>query len=251
MKQVLVVGGGGGLGRTLVQRLLDQEYQVIVAGRTRPPQENVRRFYEIDASSVDWLALYRIIEEDTASPVDAIIFVAGNAVFGRTSLIPLERARQTMELNFWACTNSARSAAEYWDQKGQAGKFVAILSIVARKAVPFEAYYAASKAAAGRFLECLQLEYAQRNVEFVCAYPGTLKTPFRRQAEWYGLKPADGDGGADLQKTAEAIVKLLAGSRKTRVIGWRERSLDFAERILPGLYDRVVLQPRVRRMLRQ
>lgn len=251
MKQVLIVGGAGGLGSALVQSLLDQNYQVTVAGRTRPPQEHICKFYPVDATSVDWPVLYRTIEEDTHGSIDAVIFVAGTAVFGKTPLIPLERARQTMELNFWACTTAARAAAEYWDSKGQTGRFVAILSIVARKAVPFEAYYAASKAAASRFLECLQLEYAHKKLEFVCAYPGTLKTPFRRQAEWYGFEPAYGYEGAELHKTAEAVVKLLTGLRKTKVIGWRERSVDLAERIFPGLYDRLVLQPRVRRLLRQ
>jgi len=250
MKQVLIVGGGGGLGSALVQRLLDQGYDVIVAGRTRPNEERLRRFYSADVANADWPVLYRSIEEDTGRRIDAVIFVAGTAVFGKTPLIPLERARQTMDLNFWACTTAARSAAEYWDGQGHAGKFVAILSIVARKAVPFESYYAASKAAASRFLECLQLEYAHTKMEFVCAYPGTLQTPFRRKAEWYGIEPVGGYEGANPHKTAEAVIKLLAGLRKNKVIGWRERGVDLAERILPGLYDRLVLQPRVRKLLR-
>jgi NAD(P)-dependent dehydrogenase (short-subunit alcohol dehydrogenase family) len=250
MKQIVVVGGGGGLGGAIVRQLLDQNYKVVVAGRTKPGDERLRKFYGIDPASVEWPSLYQTIEEETGAPVDAVIFVAGTAVFGKTPLIPLERARQTLELNFWACTTAARAAAERWDSNGQAGKFVAILSIVARRAVPFEAYYSASKAAASRFLECLQLEYGHKNMEFVCALPGTLRTPFRRQAEWYGFAPACGDEGADVGKTAEAVINLLTGRRKTRVIGWRERSIDLADRVFPGLYDRVVLQGRVRRLLK-
>jgi short-subunit dehydrogenase len=179
-----------------------------------------------------------------------VIFVAGTGVFGKTVAIPLERARQTFELNFWACTTAARAAAEYWDDKKRAGKFLAILSIVARRAVPFEAYYSASKAAAARFLDCLRLEYGHKNIEFMCAFPGLLKTPFRSQVEWYGPKPALKDEGADVDRTARAVVKLLEGRRKARVIGWRERSIDLADRILPGLYDRAVLRKRVERLLK-
>ncbi len=250
MKQILLVGGGGGLGGALVKRLLEREYKLLVAGRTKPDDSRVQKFYPIDARSVDWRSFYLTIEKDAATPINAVIFAAGAAVFGKTLLVPLERARQTFELNFWGCTTAARAAAEYWDKKNQEGKFVAILSLVARRAVPFEAYYSASKAATARFLECLQLEYGHKRIQFVCAFPGLLRTPFRRRAEWYGIEPAFVDEGADIQKTAEAIVNLLEGKRRTRVIGWRERSIDLIDRLMPGLYDRAVLRPRVKRMLK-
>ncbi len=154
------------------------------------------------------------------------------------------------ELNFWACTTAARAVAEYWADKRLAGKFVAILSIAARRAVPFEAYYAASKAATARFLECLHLEYSHKKVEFICAYPGLLKTQFRHKAEWYGFEPTFADEGADVHKTAEAVVNLLKGKRKTQVIGWRERGIDLVDRFFPGLYDRTVLRKRVQKLLK-
>jgi short-subunit dehydrogenase len=250
MKQILLVGGAGGLGSALLRTLLERNYRLVVAGRTKPADERVRQFYPIDAASVDWPPFYTTVEKDAGAPLDAVIFVAGVAVFGKTPLVPLERARRTFELNFWACTTAARAAAEYWEEKNQPGKFLAILSLVARRAVPFEAYYSASKAATARFLECLQLEYRHKHIEFVCAFPGLLKTPFRRHSEWYGIEASSVDEGADIQKTAQAVVNLFEGKRSARVIGWRERSIDLVDRLTPGLYDRVVLQPRVRRILK-
>jgi len=250
VKQILVVGGGRGLGGALVKTLLDQGHKVVVLGRTEPADAlRIQKFYCIDATSVDWSSYYSTIERETAACIDAVIFVAGAAVFGNTNLIPLERARQMFELNFWTCTTAARGAAEYWAKKGQAGKFAAILSIAARRAVPFEAYYSASKAATARFLECLQIEYAHKKIEFICAFPGLLKTQFRHQAEWYGFEPTSADAGAEVHKTAQAIVNLLDGKRKTQVIGWRERSIDLADRLFPGLYDRAVLRKRVQKLL--
>jgi len=226
--------------------LLDQHYKIVVSGRTPPADQRIEKFYPIDARSVDWRSFYLTVEKETAAPINAVIFVAGAAVFGKTVLVPLERARHTFELNFWACATAASAAAEYWSEKNQAGKFVAILSIAARRAVPFEACYSASKAAAARFLECLQLEYGPKNIEFVCAFPGLLRTSFRRHAEWYGIEPAFLDEGADIQKTAKTVVELLKGERKARVIGWRERSIDLVDRLMPGLYDRVVLRHRIK-----
>jgi len=248
MKQILIIGGGGGLGKALVQESLDRNFQVVVAGRTKPSDPRVQKFYPTDAKDTDWGSIYPVIERE--APIDAVIFVPGTAVFGKTSRIPIESARRTFELNFWACTAAARAAAEFWSTNGRRGKFLAILSIAARRAVPFEAYYCASRAATARFLECLQLEYAHQHLEFLCAFPGLLRTPFRRNAEWYGLEPSFADEGADVQKTAQAIIHLLTGKRKTRVIGWRERSIDFADRLFPGLYDRTVLRTRTQRLLK-
>ena len=250
MKQVLVVGGGGGLGTALVKQLLDDGYKVFVAGQTKPIDERVSDFYRIELTNVDWPSLYCTIENKNVGPIDAIVFVAGSAVFGKTTLIPLPQAREIFELNFWACATAARTAAEYWETQKTPGKFVAVLSIAARRAVPFEAYYSASKAAAARFLECLQLEYADKKIEFLCAFPGTLKTGFRRRAHWYGLPAPSIDEGADVPATAKAVIKLLEGKRKTRVIGWRERTVDLADRVVPGLYERLLLRRRVRRLLK-
>jgi short-subunit dehydrogenase len=250
--RIVVVGGGRGLGSALVKNLLDHGHEVVVLGQTEPADASrIQKFYRMDATCVDWPSCYSKIEKETAAPIDAVIFVAGMGLFGKTSLTPVDRARQVFELNFWACTTAARAAAEYWSNKSRAGKFLCILSIAARRAVPFEAYYSASKAAAARFLECLQLEYAHEKIEFICAFPGLLKTQFRQQAEWFGFEPTFADEGAGIHETAQAVVNLLKGKRKSRVIGWRECTIDFADRIVPGLYDRTVLRRRVQNLLKK
>ncbi len=250
MRNVLVIGGSGGLGSELVRQLLDGGAQVVVAGRTRPAEERVRAFFELDATRADWAELYRTIEARTGAPLDAVVFVAGTSAYGRTALFPAARARSILELNFWALADAARAVAEHWAQARRPGTLVAVLSIAGRRAVPFEAFYSASKAAAARFLECLDLEYASRGIRFVAAFPGTLRTAFRRQAERYGIEPGPTVEGGDVGAAARAILRLLDGKRRARVIGWRERIIDLADHLAPGLYDRVALRRRVDRQLR-
>ena len=252
MKQILVVGGGTGLGGAVVKNLVEHGRKVVVVGRTKPsPELPVEKFYGLDAAAADWPSQFSTIEKETGDLIDAVIFVAGSGVFGKASLIPVERAREVFELNFWACAAAARAVAEYWASKGKTGKFVAILSIAALRAVPLESYYAASKTATSRFLECLQLEYGHKGIDFICVYPGLLNTGFRRTAEWYGLKPAFADEGADVHKTAQAVINLLEGRRRAQVLGWKERTITLLDRWLPGLYDRVVLRSRVKRLLNE
>ncbi len=246
MRQVLVVGGAGGLGAAVVRQLADDGVGVAVAGRSGGTDRRVRCARVIDATAVDWQELYASVEAEGGARLDGIVFVAGAAVFGRTARVPVERARRIFELNFWACTAAATAAAQHWRDHGRRGTFVAVLSVVARRAVPFEAHYAASKAAAGRFVECLHLEHEADGLRFLSVYPGMLRTPFRTAAEWFGLAPTGG-GGADARAVARAIVAVLRGRRRSRVIGWRERVIDLADRVAPELYDRAVLRRRVLR----
>ena len=250
MKQILVVGGGTGLGGALVKNLVERERRVVVLGRTKPADElRIQKFYALDGPTVDWPSFYSQAEAETGALIDAVIFVAGRGVFGKTGLVPVDRARHVFELNFWACAASARAAAEYWASRGKPGKFVAILSLAAIRAVPMESYYAASKAAAARFLECLQLEYGHKGIEFKCAFPGLLRTGFRSAAEWYGLKAAFAEEGADVHTTAQAVVDLLESKHNAQVIGWRERAIVLADRLFPGLYDRAVLRGRTEKLM--
>ena len=247
MRHVLVVGGAGGLGAAVVRRLVEARVAVSVAGRRRCALPGVRASRVVDATAADWEMLYEELDGAGAGPLDGIVFVAGAAVYGRTAQIPADRARRLFELNFWACAQAATAAARRWSARGAPGTFVGVLSLVARRAVPFEAHYAASKAAAARFLECLDLEHAAGGLRFVPVYPGTLRTAFRREAEWFGVAPADDGGGTEPADAARAIVAVLQGKRRTRVIGWRERTIDLADRLAPELYDRAVLRRRVQR----
>jgi short-subunit dehydrogenase len=251
MKQVLVVGGSGGLGTAIVRELIDRKLAPVVAGRSKCPDSRVRYSYVIDASVQDWGSFYVDIEKHTGSPIDAVVFVSGVGAFGQTSLFPQERARAMFELNFWACTTAAVRIAEHWSSRGRAGTFVGVLSLAARLAVPFEAYYAASKTAADRFLQCLDLEYTSKGIRFLSALPGVLNTPFRERAEWYGIEPSMTGQGTDVGMAARAIGKLLRGGRRARIIGWRERIIGFADRVAPGLYDYAILRRRVLRLQRQ
>jgi len=250
MKNIVVVGGSGGLGNAVVSRLLDRDYQVVVAGRSPAADPRIAEFHAIETVSAEWPQVYRAIERSTSAPIDAVVFVSGIAAYGKVAEIPSESARHMLELNFWSCASAAQAAGEYWVAKHRPGKFLAVLSIVARLGVPFESYYSASKAAAARFLECLDLEYGHHGIEFISAFPGTLKTPFRSRAQWYGLTPTQSDdAGAKPADTAQALLALLEGRRFSPVIGWRERVIDLAERLCPGLYNRAVQRDRVRRVL--
>jgi NAD(P)-dependent dehydrogenase (short-subunit alcohol dehydrogenase family) len=232
------------VGSAVARELRRRGARVTGAGRTPPDQGAVDLFLPLDLASADWAALFAAASKDR--PLDAIVYAAGLGAFGHTGAVPEEQGRAVFEINFWALTEAARAAATLWTRDGRPGTFLAVLSIAGRRAVPFEAYYGASKAAALRFLEVLDLETPE-SIRFVAAAPGLIRSPFRSRAAWYGMPEPATTGGASPEDTAVALCALLEGSRESRVIGWRELAIDLADRLAPGLYDRLVLRPRVAR----
>lgn len=241
-RHALVIAPHGGVGSAVARELRRRGARVSGAGRTDPGEGVVDAFHPIDLAGVDWAALYDRVA--AGGLLDAVVYAAGTAAFGQTAAISLEEARATFDVNFWAVAAAARTAATRWERDGTPGCFLAVLSIAGRRAVPFEAYYGASKAAAARFLEALQLEVSP-SIRFVPAFPGLIRTAFRDHARWHGMLPDGRHNGASPEKTAESLCDLLDGSRHVRVLGWRERAIDLADRLLPGLYDRLVLRRRV------
>jgi short-subunit dehydrogenase len=241
---VLVIAPHGAVGSAVAGELRRRGAHVTGAGRTPPDPGVVDSFLPLDLASADWPGLLADASGD--GPLDAIVYAAGSGAFGLAGAIPEDQGRAVFEINFWALSEAARAAAARWTRDGTSGTFLAVLSIAGRRAVPFESYYGASKAAALRFLEVLDLETPE-SIRFVAAAPGLIRSPFRSRAAWYGMPEPPATGGASPGDTAAALCALLEGSRESRVIGWRERAIDLADRFAPGLYDRLVLRPRVAR----
>jgi len=247
----LVVGASSGVGKLVADGLAKRDVVVSTVGRTRPEPAYRWHYPCLDLTGLDWTRVYEEAETNARVAIDAVVYVAGEATFGRTSQIPLPRARQLFEANFWAPSSAAVGAEQMWTAPRR-GTFVSVSSISARRAVPFEAHYCASKSACARFLDALQLEHPDGRVRFLSVYPGRLQTPFRSKADWHGLPPDPAASeGSDPATVARAILDLIAGRRGPRVLGIRERAIDLADRVTPLLYDRLVLKRRVARVLRK
>jgi NAD(P)-dependent dehydrogenase (short-subunit alcohol dehydrogenase family) len=247
LRHVIVIAPHGAVGSAVSRELKRRGSRVTGAGRTRPDAGIVDTFFPTNFSRTAWSELFASAAE--GGSLDGVVYAAGAGVFGRTAAIPPEEARAAFDVNFWAMADAAHAAVERWVRDASPGCFLAILSIAGRRAVPFEAYYGASKAAAVRYLEALQLEVPE-SIRIVAACPGLIRTPFRSRATWHGMPEPPVSGGATPEETAASLCDLLEGSRQSRVIGWRERAIDLADRLLPGAYDRLVLRRRVAREIR-
>jgi short-subunit dehydrogenase len=248
-RHAVVVGASSGVGKLVADALAARGVALSTVGRSKAPRADAFHKVCADLATLDWADAYREMEEHAGSPIDAVVYVAGDAAFGRTAAVPTARARRLLEANFWGPAAAATAADTLWTAPRR-GVFVSVSSIAGRRAVPFEAHYCASKAACARFLEAMSLEHPDGRVRFASVYPGRLRTGFRAHADWYDAPrdPAPSEG-SDPATVARAILLVLEGRKGPHVVGARENAIDFADRFSPRLYDGLVLRRRVKRML--
>jgi short-subunit dehydrogenase len=242
----IVVGGSSGLGMAIGEALRARRVRVTCLARRAAPESAADFSLPCDVTSRDQVV--RAVGEASASggPVELLVYSAGVAAMGRTLEIPEAEARHCFETNFWGLDVAVRAVVPQMVER-RSGAVLAVSSIVALRAVPFESYYAASKAAVTRYLGCLAHELRRSNVHVHALHAGLIDTGFFERGGWWGMDPPRVRGsGVTPHDAARAALALVEGGRESSVLGWRERVIVLGDRIAPSLYDRV-LRWRLRR----
>lgn len=241
----IVVGGSSGIGAAIVTELARVGWSVSALAR-RVGEAPAARWIACDVSvqgSVDD-AIARCLS--LGGTPRAVVYCAGSPAMGRTLDVPEAARREAFEVNFWGLERIVRGVYPAMTQAG-GGTIVAVSSIAALRAVPFESYYAASKAAAARWLGCFASEAALAGVRCRIVAPGYVPTGFLERGGWYGMAvPAGSGSGVTAEDVARTVCALVEGRRARTVLGWRETAITLADRLIPGAYDRL-LDRRMRR----
>jgi short-subunit dehydrogenase len=237
MSQAIVVGASSGFGLAIARRLRVEGLVVTGLSRSPPPEGAVDAFLSCDvlargavAARVEAACLARGAPE-------LVVYSAGLAVMGRTLDVPEDAARRAFEVNFWGLDATVRAVLP----RMQNGAILHLSSLVALRAVPFEAYYAASKAAAARYFECLAHEARASNVAMQYLCVGFVDTGFFQRGGWHGMSPpARAGSNVTPDDVAEAALKLWRSGAPRAILGWKERAIALADRVVPGAYDRLL-----------
>ena len=176
----LVTGAGGGIGRALVQHLLDSGCVVVASDLAAPtvpvhPRLHARALDVSDAAAVD--ALVTEVEA-TLGPIGFGISVAGVLQVGEVAGIDDAQWRRVFAVNADGVFHLGRALARVMTPRGQ-GAIVTVSSNAAGVPRHGMAAYAASKAAATMFTRCLGLELAPHGIRCNIVAPGSTLTPMQ------------------------------------------------------------------------
>ncbi|HEV2997764.1 MAG TPA: SDR family oxidoreductase [Solirubrobacteraceae bacterium] len=290
MPTVLVTGASTGIGRATALRLAGAGWTVLAGVRTPEAAERLLanagggevgvtgrgetdgasrsggRLVPITLDIVDHDHVAQVtdlVEEHAGGFLDALVNNAGVAVGGPIELLPLERVREQMEVNFFG--HLAVTQALLPALRRAHGRIVLISSIGGRVTTPFMAPYHASKYAIEALGDALRIELGRSHIQVALVEPGSIATPIWGKGgpqiesleipaelrEQYGHVPAAMERvlrdterrGIPPERVAATIEHALRARRMHAryLVGRDAQMMVWAKRLLPAhLLDRLI-----------
>jgi NAD(P)-dependent dehydrogenase (short-subunit alcohol dehydrogenase family) len=252
-KVALITGASAGIGRASADRLHRAGWTVVGASRRSDGAgasegwQPLRMDVDDDADVVRGVAA--VLEEH--GRLDAVVASAGWGLAGSVETTPMGEAKAQLETNFWGVVRVVQCALPAMRRQG-GGRLVLISSIGGLIALPFQAFYSASKFALEGYAEALAYEVEPFGIGVTLVEPGNIKTEFtavRRKvpsgaADAYAaaadkaitLMERDEANGAPPDEVAAVVERVLSARRARRRVSVGkvgERVGIPAKRLLP------------------
>jgi NAD(P)-dependent dehydrogenase (short-subunit alcohol dehydrogenase family) len=184
--------------------------------------------------------------------LDAVVAAAGWGVAGSAEFTGIDDARAQFETNFWGCVRVVQAVLPQMRAQ-HSGRIVLVSSLGGVIAIPFQAYYSASKFALEGFGEALAYEVAPFGVHVTLVQPGNIVTDFTSSRRTCAEADTDGvyaqamtraittmerdeANGAPATDVAAVVQRVLESTRPPRRVSVgkpAERVGLIARRLLP------------------
>jgi NAD(P)-dependent dehydrogenase (short-subunit alcohol dehydrogenase family) len=208
----IVTGGTGGLGASVVGRLLDHGWRVVVPWIIERELERVEQREGLELVKADLFdpgAVTQVVSAavaDDAAPLRGLVnLVGGFAMGGRVHETPLEEFEEQFRTNLRATYLMTQAALPPMLEAG-GGSIVCVGTRAVRQPFRGAAGYIASKAAVIAFAEAVAVEYRDDGVRCNTILPSVIDTPANRAA----MPNADHDRWVKPDRIAGVVAFLLA-----------------------------------------
>lgn len=187
--------------------------------------------------------------------INVVINNAGVNLSGCFEKMSREDFQWLMSINFWGVVNGCEAFVPYLKQASW-GHVVNLSSLFGLIAMPNQSAYNAAKFAVRGFTESLALEMAQSpyNIGVSTVHPGGIQTNIVNSARFgeaqlgtVDIEEAKREFNSKLARTsAEQAAQIIArgiDKKKRRILVGRDAQLlDIIQRLLPSVYQRLVLR---------
>jgi short-subunit dehydrogenase len=168
---VLVTGASSGIGQATARLLTQQGFNVF--GTARKPEAPL---VALDVRSDDSVknCVQQVLSK--SGRIDVLVNNAGYALSGAAEETSLDEAKAQLETNFWGVVRMVNAVLPAMRKAG-GGKIVTIGSLAGITAIPFGAFYTASKFALEGYMEALWHELRPFGIRVTLIEPGFIRTP--------------------------------------------------------------------------
>lgn len=239
-KQIVITGGLGGIGRPLLDRLLDAGAEVTVIGRSARKPANHFRYLRAELS--DPRQVQTLAEHLRENSPDILINMAAINQFCLFDAQPPRHIEQMLQINLLAPMMLARAVVPGMLSRGS-GQIVNVGSVLGGIGAPLMAGYCASKAGLRGFSEALRRELAGRGVTVTHVNPRAVRTPMNDGALGE-FNRRTGTTQDEPERVADHIYSAMARDAKEVSLGIPERFGLLLNTLLPVLVDDALISRR-------
>ena len=248
-KVCIITGGTSGIGLATASAMRQKGYTVYELSRR---EKGVKGFCHIPTDVTDEAAVRRAVERvlQTENHIDVLINNAGFGISGAVEFTETQDAKRQFDVNFFGMVNMNRAVLPVMRAAGR-GRIVNLSSVAGVIAIPFQAYYSASKAAINSYTMALANEIKPFGVSICAVMPGDIRTGFTNAREklhagddLYGGRISRSVSGMERDElrgmapeTAARCICSLATRKRVKplyAIGFSYKFFCFLEKILPA-----------------
>jgi NAD(P)-dependent dehydrogenase (short-subunit alcohol dehydrogenase family) len=208
-----VTGSSRGLGRALVEQLLDAGERVVATARKpsdlaelAPRYGERMKLVELDVTSPEQASLAVKIAVDTFGRIDVLVNNAGYAHTDSAEHLPLDEFRRQIDANFYGVVHVTRAVLPVMRAQ-RSGRILQVSSIGGRRGgTPGLSAYQAAKFAVAGFSEVLINEVAPLGIQVTIVEPGGFAT------DWAGSSMKIYPAQPDYEATVGATNRRLRGA---------------------------------------
>ncbi|WP_211352286.1 SDR family oxidoreductase [Nocardioides albertanoniae] len=197
-RHALVTGAASGIGRAVAEKLADSGAVLHITDLHEDGLRETRRAIEArggivatahpaDVSSLDDVrALAELVHAQTPA-VDAVLNVAGIAVWGTVERLSHEQWRSAIEVNLMGPIHVIECFVPAMIHGGRGGHLVNVASAAALVGLPWHAPYSASKFGLRGISEVLRFDLARHRIAVTLVTPGAVATPLTGSVQIAGV----------------------------------------------------------------
>lgn len=172
MRQVLVTGGGTGIGQAIARAFAENGDHVTICGRRLAPLEDTAKGYDMTLEQVD-VTDEAAVAGLFATPFDVVIANAGIARNAKLTDLTLADWNDTLNVTLTGVFLTFRAALPHM---GKGGRLIAIASTASLQGGATLAAYAAAKHGVLGLVRSVAKEVAKRGVTCNAVCPGFVDT---------------------------------------------------------------------------
>ncbi|NJN59561.1 MAG: SDR family oxidoreductase [Leptolyngbyaceae cyanobacterium SL_5_9] len=250
---VAVVGASSGIGRETALRFAQQGAKVVVASRSEVGLQTLvdqiknaggdARAIVADVAEFEQVKAIADSTVETYGRLDTWVHAAATGVLAPFEQITPEEFKRVVDVTLLGQVYGAMAALPYLKQEGR-GALIHISSVEARRSIPLQSPYSASKHGVEGFLESLRVELQHDNIPISVTniMPAVINTPFYNKVMTkLGVKPTGVPPYYPPSLVADAILYTAEHPTRDFIVGDVGKILDVLQRLSPQLVDALLL----------